>query len=172
MNETKLIGRCALAPKKNHTTGYTQTFPGVTTGVLLLLLRTSVSVLDDLDVPSECLKPLGDIFGEGKIGVAINRYFVRVVKGDEVAKAPMASKGACLVGHALHHAAIASNSVPGTKSRYNYRCIALQADYLLQLQYLARDTVRLAWIKSMRMLGCYGGTAVGSLYPGTLHGVI
>ena len=79
---------------------------GVADGV-----EVGVTVLDVLHVPAVGLVAGADILGEGDVGVAVDGDGVVIVKGDELAEAPVGGEGGALTGHTLHVAAVTHDGV-------------------------------------------------------------
>ena len=70
-----------------------------------------VAVGDGLDVPVIGLEALGDVFGEGELGGAVERDEVVVVEDDELAEAEGSGERGGLVRDAFHQVAVAAEDV-------------------------------------------------------------
>mmetsp|Transcript_12876 Transcript_12876/g.22086 ORF Transcript_12876/g.22086 Transcript_12876/m.22086 type:complete len:401 (+) Transcript_12876:665-1867(+) len=70
-----------------------------------------VTLLNAEHLPSVGFVSLADVLGERNAGSSVDGDTVIVVKGDELAKSPMASERACLSRNTLHHASITENAV-------------------------------------------------------------
>lgn len=76
-------------------------------------MSQSISAQDSAaDLPAKSLVASRYIFRERDVGVAVDGDVVVVVEGNQLAKSPVTSKRAGLVGNALHHAAVAEDAVP------------------------------------------------------------
>ncbi len=67
-----------------------------------------VGVADPLHVPAIGEEPPGDILGEGKSGIALDRDVVAIVDPAKIAELQMAGKRGGLAADPLHHAAVAA----------------------------------------------------------------
>ena len=67
--------------------------------------------VDGLHVPAVGLVALGDVLGEGDVGVVLDGDLVRVVDHDEVAELLVAGERGGLAGHALLQVAVAGDHV-------------------------------------------------------------
>src|SRR5208283_531838 len=62
-------------------------------------------------IPPVSKKACRNVFGERKVGIALNRDVVIVVNPTEIREPPMASQRGCLAGDAFHHATIPAERV-------------------------------------------------------------
>jgi len=74
-------------------------------------LEIGVTLLDVLDVPAVRLETLGNILGEGTLGVTVDGNVVVVVDGDQVTELQVTGHGSGLTGDTLHGATITEKGV-------------------------------------------------------------
>ena len=78
--------------------------------------------VDGLHVPAVRLVALGDVFGEGDVGVVLDGDLVGVVDHDEVAELLVAGERGGLAGHALLQVAVAGDDVDEVVERARAGC--------------------------------------------------
>ena len=74
-------------------------------------LAEIVRVRDPDDIPAIRFETLGDVLGEGNVGVAVNGHVVVVEDPAQVGQFEMPGQGRSFVADALHQAALAANGI-------------------------------------------------------------
>jgi hypothetical protein len=74
-------------------------------------LQVVVTVINDHNMPAVGFKSLGNIFGKGAVGVAVNGNVIIIIDGNEVTELEMSCHGGSLTGHTLHHASVAQEDI-------------------------------------------------------------